>query len=281
MAGRLHRLVLLASSFAMIAATPASSRACDETLSGPHDDGYRGCQTITRSGSSCQKWTSQSPNSHSVYSSTPNDYIHKGLGDHSFCRNPDGSETIWCYTTDVLHRWGWGYCNPLATTDSTEDHAPDSLVTSAPSAAGCERCPVGRCDRNDDGTCGLFLGDGSQAYHCVVESCEEVPSGSAIPVSTCWTWIGVSKYSIYDADYPCQPAATPSVSFPQQIQMKFRLGGQSLRDVWPSRSPLAMASAAVASVALLFVAVAVLRRSRRLAEESRTLLPDDDFDGEA
>ena len=38
----------------------------------------------------------------------------KNLGDNAFCRNPDGSETIWCYTTDPNTRW-----EPCAPRNST------------------------------------------------------------------------------------------------------------------------------------------------------------------
>jgi hypothetical protein len=34
-----------------------------------------------------------------------------GLGDHNMCRNPDGADTIWCYTTDPKKRWE--YCDPI------------------------------------------------------------------------------------------------------------------------------------------------------------------------
>ena len=57
-----------------------------------------------RSGKTCQKWTAQSPHRHSR---TPSKYPNKGLGDHNYCRNPDGEGGgIWCYTTSASRRWG-------------------------------------------------------------------------------------------------------------------------------------------------------------------------------
>ena len=69
--------------------------------------GYRGNQSVTRSGNSCQQWHSQSPHSHS---NTPSNKPNAGLEGNQ-CRNPDNSSTIWCYTTDPLTRWE--YCDPI------------------------------------------------------------------------------------------------------------------------------------------------------------------------
>ncbi|XP_071952285.1 uncharacterized protein [Antedon mediterranea] len=66
---------------------------------------YRGSVSTTNTGKTCQKWTSQTPHSHSR---TPDNYRGKGLGDHNFCRNPDGEPSPWCYTTDPDERWD--YC---------------------------------------------------------------------------------------------------------------------------------------------------------------------------
>ena len=69
---------------------------------------YRGCQATTRSGYTCQAWSSQSPHRHSR---TPANYPNSGL-DSNYCRNPDGEPSIWCYTTDSSKRWE--YCDPIS-----------------------------------------------------------------------------------------------------------------------------------------------------------------------
>ena len=90
--------------------TPAIS-TCDESTPGKHEDGYRGCQSKTVSGRTCQKWTSQKFHKHTR---TPENvkFAGKGLGDHNNCRNPDDEPNgIWCYTTDPDKRWE--YCDPV------------------------------------------------------------------------------------------------------------------------------------------------------------------------
>ena len=71
---------------------------------------YRGTSrfaTVTTTGLWCQKWTSQTPHAHSR---TPSNYTNRGLGDHNFCRNPDGdSGGPWCYTRHGGVRWQ--YCD--------------------------------------------------------------------------------------------------------------------------------------------------------------------------
>merc|ERR1712023_230448 len=68
---------------------------------------YRGTLNKTKSGRTCQNWTSQSPHKHN---NTPQKKPNKGLGNHNYCRNPDGEPGgIWCYTTDKNKRWE--YCD--------------------------------------------------------------------------------------------------------------------------------------------------------------------------
>lgn len=75
------------------------------TLSLKHAD-YRGDENTTENGRTCQKWTDFAPHQHSL---TERNYPGTGLGDHNYCRNPDGEPRAWCYTTDPATRWE--YCD--------------------------------------------------------------------------------------------------------------------------------------------------------------------------
>jgi len=86
-------------------------RQCNETLAGNNEEDYQGCQNVTESGYTCQKWKNQDPQEHEY---TPLRYPLDNLGDHNFCRNPDGSGNrtrIWCFTTANETRWE--YCQPI------------------------------------------------------------------------------------------------------------------------------------------------------------------------
>jgi len=62
---------------------------------------------VTKTGKTCMKWTVQTPHKHNR---TPQKFPNGGLGDHNYCRDPDGkSKMIWCYTTDSKSRWE--YCD--------------------------------------------------------------------------------------------------------------------------------------------------------------------------
>ncbi|XP_798048.3 plasminogen-like [Strongylocentrotus purpuratus] len=85
-------------------ATPA----CQEDPTGVH---YRGLLSRTIGDHTCQAWTSQDPNQHTK---TPANYPNAGL-DNNYCRNPDGVNTAWCYTTNPETRWEYcavGYLDP-------------------------------------------------------------------------------------------------------------------------------------------------------------------------
>mmetsp|Transcript_58650 Transcript_58650/g.136399 ORF Transcript_58650/g.136399 Transcript_58650/m.136399 type:complete len:248 (+) Transcript_58650:142-885(+) len=60
---------------------------------------YEGLVHLTLSGRACKNWLDQN-----TYPSTT-----KGIGNHNYCRNPDGSkDKPWCYTLDPETEWE--YC---------------------------------------------------------------------------------------------------------------------------------------------------------------------------
>merc|ERR1719428_1057670 len=87
---------LLESKITELLADVCSKMGCKETMTGNGQD-YIGCQYQTKSGRMCQSWTEQTPQSHGYI---PDWFPDAHLGDHNFCRNPDGDSTIWCLTTD-------------------------------------------------------------------------------------------------------------------------------------------------------------------------------------
>ncbi|XP_043944204.1 hepatocyte growth factor isoform X2 [Protopterus annectens] len=67
-------------------------------------EGYRGTVSTAANGIPCQRWDSQYPHKHKF---TSDNYRCRDLREN-YCRNPDGAEGPWCFTTDPKIRIG--YC---------------------------------------------------------------------------------------------------------------------------------------------------------------------------
>jgi len=65
---------------------------------------YHGGQDRTKSGKTCQRW--QKTNTKTFRLSS----INLGLSEN-YCRNPDNSETVWCYTMEKDGKKSWDYCD--------------------------------------------------------------------------------------------------------------------------------------------------------------------------
>ncbi|XP_056281007.1 hepatocyte growth factor a [Pseudoliparis swirei] len=61
---------------------------------------YRGIMNVTPEGVTCQQWDSQSPHNHSFL---PQNFKCKDLSEN-YCRNPDGADHPWCFTSDPNQR---------------------------------------------------------------------------------------------------------------------------------------------------------------------------------
>ncbi|XP_019622202.1 PREDICTED: hepatocyte growth factor activator-like [Branchiostoma belcheri] len=74
----------------------------EETCQVGNGASYRGTLAVTETGRTCQRWDRQSPHSHNR---TPRNYPAGDLAGNNYCRNPDGWQALWCYTTDPASRW--------------------------------------------------------------------------------------------------------------------------------------------------------------------------------
>ncbi|XP_035676060.1 scavenger receptor cysteine-rich domain-containing group B protein-like [Branchiostoma floridae] len=82
---------------------------CDGPFCGGCQEGngasYRGTVSMTASGRTCQRWDIRFPH---IHDNTPANKPSSGLNGN-YCRNPDGSQRVWCYTIDLFMRWE--YCD--------------------------------------------------------------------------------------------------------------------------------------------------------------------------
>ncbi|XP_078679466.1 uncharacterized protein LOC144915098 [Branchiostoma floridae x Branchiostoma belcheri] len=88
---------------------------------------------------SCQHWTSQYPHAHNH---TPEAYPSAWL-EANYCRNPDGKDRPWCYTSNPLIRWM--YCDDV--------FACDAVPTRCFYAVDKGRSYAGRVNRAGDRLC--------------------------------------------------------------------------------------------------------------------------------
>ncbi|XP_033487861.2 plasminogen-like [Epinephelus lanceolatus] len=90
---------------------------------------YRGMTSETVSGKKCQDWSAMTPHNHSY---TPQNYPKADLR-MDLCRNPDGDEAPWCYTTDPSVRWE--FCNL--------EQCPTNSSEETPTALPQQNCKIG------------------------------------------------------------------------------------------------------------------------------------------
>ena len=72
---------------------------------------YRGTVSTSMYGDTCMEWATLS----SYQRVSTETHPDEGLGEHNYCRNPDGRSKAWCYTkyglTINVPGFIWGYCN--------------------------------------------------------------------------------------------------------------------------------------------------------------------------
>ncbi|XP_055761631.1 hepatocyte growth factor-like [Salvelinus fontinalis] len=105
---------------------PGNDSDVDATSSCFREQGqsYHGTVSVTPSGVTCQRWDSQFPHNHTY---SPQNYKCKDLREN-YCRNPDGAEIPWCFTTDPNQRLAFCTNIPRCETENidTEDCYEDN-----------------------------------------------------------------------------------------------------------------------------------------------------------
>ncbi|KAI8503784.1 hypothetical protein Bbelb_187550 [Branchiostoma belcheri] len=90
---------------------------------------------------SCQHWTSQYPHAHNH---TPEAYPSAWL-EANYCRNPDGKDRPWCYTSNPLIRWM--YCDDVFACDAVPTRCFYAVDKGRSYAGRVNRAVVRLCQR--------------------------------------------------------------------------------------------------------------------------------------
>ncbi|XP_066304579.1 plasminogen-like isoform X1 [Branchiostoma lanceolatum] len=128
--------VLLAASTSVLSQTSTMLNVTSgsyECWSGPSSGSYRGNQSETVTGRTCQRWDVQIPHTHTFF---PWLFPDAGLVEN-FCRNPDnGPGNPWCYTTNPGTRWEYCDIKPCDTEAALTTQVPPTgtLQTSGTTA---------------------------------------------------------------------------------------------------------------------------------------------------
>ncbi|TWW60416.1 phosphoinositide-3-kinase-interacting protein 1 [Takifugu flavidus] len=83
---------------------------------------YRGAQQISSSGLTCLNWTDATRD----YDVLIHPDSQTGVGDHSYCRNPDSSERPWCYIAGPDGTVQRQFCTIDACTEEASDVPPEA-----------------------------------------------------------------------------------------------------------------------------------------------------------
>uniref|UniRef100_G3PGI4 Hepatocyte growth factor n=1 Tax=Gasterosteus aculeatus aculeatus TaxID=481459 RepID=G3PGI4_GASAC len=128
-------------------------------------EGYRGTVDVMPTGLICQRWDSQYPHNHTF---TPQAYPCKDLREN-YCRNPDGREFPWCFTTDP--RVQTMFCNNIPRCGTQNNPVSDCYEGFGENYQGEQSrtrsnlpCAPWR-DRNNSGERGVQIG-GLEGSYC-------------------------------------------------------------------------------------------------------------------
>ncbi|ESL10859.1 hypothetical protein TRSC58_01401 [Trypanosoma rangeli SC58] len=106
----LHQVIFSALFLVVLTGGVHGGSTCDpvEGYYVLNGEDYRGHVNVTEMGISCQKWSEQRPHLHD----TPVSSSLTGVGDHNYCRNPNGLERPGCFTMNPFVRYQFCVVGP-------------------------------------------------------------------------------------------------------------------------------------------------------------------------
>jgi len=144
-------------------------------------ESYRGLVTSTLSGRTCQKWTAKKPWDITLSLSSSN-----GLGNHNYCRNPDGSQEMpWCYTMDTSDEHKIETCSIPECPKEARDFADEAATLATEiGTTDCECADqlYGSSKTTADTSVALNQGNKTVVKHGRCRCTKKAPKASAISV---------------------------------------------------------------------------------------------------
>lgn len=145
-------------------------------------ESYRGLVTSTLSGRTCQKWTAKKPWDITL------SLTSGGLGNHNYCRNPDGSQEMpWCYTMDTSEEHKIETCSIPECPKEARDFADEAAtLATAIGSTDCECADqlYGSTVTTADTSVALNQGNKTVAKHGKCNCAKKARKASAISVGS-------------------------------------------------------------------------------------------------
>ncbi|TNN55776.1 Hepatocyte growth factor [Liparis tanakae] len=156
---------------------------------------YRGIMNVTPEGVTCQRWDSQSPHNHSFL---PQNFKCKDLSEN-YCRNPDGADHPWCFTTDPNQRIA--NCTHIPSVPDLRDYSVQVGLRHLNESSSHPRLRISRLICGPEGSNLVMLklddpapvSEGASTMHLPVKECH-ITEGTNC---TMYGW-GETKNSGYD-----------------------------------------------------------------------------------
>ncbi|CAH1786987.1 unnamed protein product, partial [Owenia fusiformis] len=173
---------------------------------------YKGHISQTNAFKTCQRWDSQTPNTHPSYN--PNDFPEDTISEAAnYCRNPNGQpQGPWCHTTDPSIKWQYcnvGFCE-CKTSSLGEQYRGQKTTTIT--GKTCQRWDQQYPHKHDRYNPAMFPDNSVAEAGNFCRNPDNSPRGPwcfTTDPSKEWEWCSVPVCEMYDLPTPPPPIIAP------------------------------------------------------------------------